>query len=898
MRSRGVVRYKLLTPSPLIGFAKHQVARLIDAGLENFTRRWTVGEATITAHCVKLFEDYVVSLTISGDAAAAPSIAYPISSPASTPFAFTSELPSYNADDAGVPNDLGTLPKVEPQRSVGLAAATFSDDPNAPANVVAVRDEALFRSCVPAIVANPKTEPLAPSMSLAMKLFNDRHGAALVGYGTARLTIKRPATGSLTNILNEYLDAGWTPIHFYKEKEIVAGVEREEIWALCRNGSFDSNRSDAQFEAAQPNIPYTGNFDKDRFPATDLVRTIVDPTNGKPIVPPGAWQAHSCVLLKARLADLYAHKAIPARTVDVALGSSITYMFWGRTFSLPITPTVGPDGVQAAGVVTVDNPQYKLVAALAGVVETVDNVKRFRGKVEVESFGVYRATWDVPIPKPSSEIPIPSSSVVDMSPHIAAAEAAYPGNASEYFRTRLDMAGKHKSALTVGVPFEKGELIDLREFMSQGKPEYAVMGDSTMYDQRASKNPDGAAEATLLTCKAWSGYFSGVFFSAIATRSASELHVPIIAMINFAETWGTLPKIVSKRWGRVTHAGAQLLNEGELALETETQDVSVVARTEHVRPSLRREHRGAIEDLGSLARQNDGRSTFTPSTKFRAMGLTEYRSSGEAGFEFYEAKVHAETGYIEKYPRLWSPFTLDYAMGRSYKGLEIEAPILRPGVPDSFGDFVGNLDMPVHSDVATLGAPGVGTIINEKYYFDKEGGIVTATDRLYIDTYEYPAPQPFYAPASSGGTPIGGNRRARYKAVAIYWPNLKDGKAGFCLLKLGPDEALIRIIYFFLPFTADGITKIKAYVDKLHAHSSAAVYNSFPVYRANIATLKGEADALYEQRQVPPPAEDFARLKARALETLRSSFEIVVNNFASPELMDVFVESAVILPRG
>jgi hypothetical protein len=46
----------------------------------------------------------------------------------------------------------------------------------------------------------------------------------------------------------------------------------------------------------------------------------------------------------------------------------------------------------------------------------------------------------------------------------------------------------------------------------------------------------------------------------------------------------------------------------------------------------------------------------------------------------------------------------------------------------------------------------------------------------------------------------------------------------------------------------------------------------------------------------PPSGTDMEGLKELAKRALRSSYEVMANNFASPELMDIFITSVVLIP--
>jgi hypothetical protein len=834
-----------------LGFARQRVRTLLDAGLtDGFTRAWRIGDAKIIARCVPVGDGFIARLSLAS--AAATPVAFPCPTVAHSPavqlppLSYTAAILPADASQTGVPNDLGSLAQDYdvPTRHLWVSEIELSDDPVAPANIEGVLDQALVRSCSVSVMLTDEPPQRPPASSeLFLRLFDQRHGPFLASYvGAALLLLKTP--DGLRGVFHEYLDVPWTPIFFWKRK--ASDGNSDEIWALCRCTSATGVPL-----SSDNAIPYTGDYSADRFAADDLIGAAVDPENNQPLAPPSTFEAAAFVFLAAPLLDLataleHADGTYMARqAVRAAIGSRVAFTFFGAEYGIDVlanrSEVAAADREMAPGtsrelslIHEFEDSTYRLAVQFTGALRKSETrALSFEGVAYVLDLGIKREKWTG-----STQLP-------DSSP------PAY------------GRAGIHALTRTVGVPFEKGVLIDARQILWTEKPDY-VTPRQVVYEQA----PVGSNFTERnLTCAVWADYFLGVFFWVFNTQRTLRQSGPpgsyASASHRIREAW---VQLVGVNGGlSVASSGA-----GDTVATVETVTAGPTTYTRQAAATLLRGHRGRLVALG---RMDDPAgavspaisiwSRFAPSDELIRLGLRE---------QLYPGVVHPDLRYFESLPD-----------GRYYRGQAIE-PTTAPEVPWVPQGFVGSIDS------RFVGETGVRSV----YVFDNErlsrAGVATA---VRLDAMDYPYPRPFLPPTSSGRAP--GATLPVYPAITLYWPNLKPGKHGFCLLKLAPDAQLVRAIYFLLSYDEPGFKALRAYIDKLYEHSLLAVYNSWRSYRLAIASLRDQATRMHGL-DAAARINEFDLLRSRAKDALRASYDVVANNFASPEIMDVFIESAVIIP--
>ncbi len=884
----------------LIALGKKQAKRLIASGLHTFTRTFL----GMTIRCVKVMNDFNVTILTT---ATSFSIAYRMGSEAIFPEVMYSTVlsisPAGNSSgstDFGVPADMNTLVQFSPVQKLRLTALDFSDAADKPINITPVNDVAIYRNArvttnISTHVAGAQHEPALPgSRSLFVKLFNDKHAAALVSYATAHLAIKRPA--GFERVFNTYINATWRPVYFWKET--VDGVE--DVWVLSQmqtNWDTLSGFTSNEFAVGDRNIPCTGDLDADRFETDDLTRNIVNVqvAGAVPLpkllsyhVNPPVWRSHPFMFMKAKLTDLHAHRTLPTGTIDIAKDAPIPLTFFDTTYMLPttgLTLFVLPGATPGffAGTIDFDNGAYHITAQLSGTEYTTEGgQRRVNMTYVVSTFGVYRPVWDNITAKPDADLTPPSSPL-----------ATWDGSIPQVnWRTHYDYNALVTQRETTGIPISSSKftLVDMRQYVWPSNPAY-VNNLSTIYQQQLTElggNRD--LETFTLTCKLWSDYFTGVFFSARAVHRDNVILIP-------PNGDGDFSTVVGGVWGRYT-SNIHSTNTGRV-IRTEIFNSSFAPSvfTQFFPAFFYRAARGVIESLGefvysSPASGSSGSSVmfpnqFVPNSKYLSLGITSWVPS--TANSIYNAKILPHVGYVEKFPPFWQPASLVSGnYGRYYKGVMLEAP----SIPVNSGfDYLRVSLSHFHLGPAWWSSQYDG-------YFDAHQNIAYVdVPRAAIDLYDNFVPANFYAPVEHGGTPVG-TLRASFRAVAIYYPNLKPNQHGYCLLKLGPDAFLMRLIYFFLLYSTNGLARFKTFTDLHFAHSASQVYLAFPAYKANVALMKSKVDGMLARVGTPnPPSEnDFTELRALALTTLRSSYTVMANNFAPPELMDLFINSVTIVP--
>lgn len=898
MRKEPNIRFVIRTTSPLIGLARAQARRLIDAGIDVFTREWVVDGVKISARCIKLFDQHVVTITGSGSQVAR-GIAHLMSRNNAFDYAGAFALPSTPAS-LSLANDnidyTGTVPPArDPPVNLFVENLSFTDEMTASANVApVVASSPIYRHCD---VSLGRTTSIPIGIELTRenlaRMFDERHGYVLRNIVKNRTSLlKTPA--SLRNLFQEYIACQLTPLHFWKDAD-------NEVWALCTPVRLDGLTVGTIMHTPHTFMPYTGNYDADRFSddaqfAELLAQRVVNITvNGifDSPTPTPVWEQWPFIFVKARLYDLYKAPDFHAKKkVDLAYGENFIFTVFGQEYSAVVNPAVT---ITEIGFVQdlkrYETGLYDFRLLFEGQKLTVDGRDRFVGKISVESFGFTQTTWKPAEPKPlgSCTPPLPS----------------------EGHRRIFDYTSESQTHTVTGTPFEGAEWLDVRASVYPDRP--AIISTITSPTLTAHPGPPTRS----LTVRMWDaspftgiGFHVGVSEITLTGGPGAQQKVDHI----FPDTkWGLItatavsstsghPKAIYDRiGGALEFTAIQQLNDVKLVRETRGQRV----------------HLGSMNrDYARHSAVNGLTYVFVPTEEMRALGLSEARFHDTLTEEFalYDGRVHVGAKYVEKAPPGWrSSNGFPGFPVRLYNGVTLhpQEPIVSAGhgQVNAVPYFASTTQMivltPSHERFTDYHAvddisptPGGEFGATSDYYEPDPFDFSSSAGRYHVDTMEYPFPSPFYPAEQDGGAPVDFTR-PRLAAVALYYPNLKPGQDGFCLLKLYPAPQFIRAIYFHMAFDATGIEAIKNHANKLRSFTAQPIFNPFPTYKAAIATLSSMADTLYLNRNnnPPPSAEQYAALKEQALVTLRASYEVLANNFAPRELIDVATTSLVIIPR-
>lgn len=926
-----MIRFKILSAgsNALLGFAKSQVRRIIEGGVDEFVRNWVVSGVTITARCMRLMGDHIVKLTMSGQVTLYSAL-YPMTSTqaaSSRPFSTDDYgyLLTLNNDNINYPNR-----PVSVDANMAVSGLTFSDGgtPDFSPNVTAVNSTRLYARCDVSYLRETlssghvygiKNVDNLVSREVISKLYEDRHGSILASLCNTNF-ITRPPAG--LGLFNEVTQLIWTPFYFFKENG--------DVYALCHctPGLADSNSGglgtplDPYHVTNSMNMPYTGQYDMDRFSTQELYYNAParfdDSAVG--IVPPLVTSQYGLILMKAKVYDLQTKGGFTdPRTVNATLGSGFTFSYLGHTHTFPINPPRAHDEwllLPPATQATVPEPSllqisnshqqiddgvYRLIYFYEGII-TEDG--KFQGTVNFVVYTVYRTGWDTPQQKTFIEAGSP------------------PVSSNYHFPSTYDYKSTSKTERTSGLyaPLDNCEYIDLRAFVWPAHPTYLRPNHGAdVFELLPYTDSFGDLKynSGFVDCRIyiWS-YFSGIRFNMAWNRSAVHVQTgPGISSVSYQQ-------LIESRYGQYSSgldfaaASANFISYDQISNQFPT------GVNRNFNQPLILNSQGQRYTLGTFNDDFPGPSiqhtiTYVPSGQFSALGLTEF-SAAQGGFDstpgYYFANVHPRTGYVEKFPAYttWE-FNVGNpllgSMGRMYNGtVVLEAEDLSHSTPSDNGR-----PLIIFGDEEWVNSiPFVGDQFHIDWYcnpstaFESQSNFHGDQTTFAIRMSEYPYAFKFYPDADKGGNIISipfAQARASLPMASIYYPNLRDGQDGFALLRVGPAAAWARLIYFLREYTVLGLPLLNGDINTLASFITQPIFLNFPVYATNITLFKTKCNDMYARRgQQPPPissgptSQEFKDLKVLALQMVRSSYEVYVNNFAPPELMDIIVGNMVVIP--
>lgn len=855
-----MIKFKILqNDNPaLIGFAKAQAKRLIGMiGViaNNFARELKVGSNTVKLRGIRSGADYIVRVWITGEAASFTAIAYPMTKTGFTTTPWYMSSTPFQVSGLG-PGGLGSIRAEESY--VTLTAISFPTDTVGTA-VTPVLDSTVHPRCVISVTRFSefsRLTSLGTSRETINRLFDHGHGNALASMATRIFTTKTPADQA--DVMNVYVDFTWTPVYFWKEGD--------DVWALCRCVELDADPYSSGTLGADL-IPCTGNYNQDRFPdyAAFLTylsdRATYTPVENEP--PATAWLQLPFIFMRAKVVDLVSRGGFhDPRSVDSAISGFVSFSVFGTTFSVPLTD------------ITADGEWNMSFTYITGVFEyTVRFIGRrflkngvtpwFTGTMAVESFKVERDVWSSPV----------------VTPDIA------------------DYTSTVERAQTTGTPFESYDFVDMRRQIDAA--DYYKLSARGYVIVSVDRSDPSVTVQRFRWTSLWSSYFNGVCFR---TYEIGNYIDPASPLSNFTRiyysTWGNFN-------GRTVSSSS-----GVERIRFDQNGMTYSNFVETSSYKLVRESMGVKVELGDLnidyvpTSSSMSASNFVPTTQMQALGLTEYRMwSALAPYAVYEGRLHYRSGYYEVRPILWAenaPMDVFYGIqGRYYKGQVVDTPTLREGNPTSYGLYGRHPSVMMENELLTL--LGGGGMITRN--------IEIASNRLDIseppssfgnfwpDTIDYPAPFPYYPSEADGGVVVG-STRVSLSVIAIYYPYLTPTVDGFCMLKLMPAASIAKVIYFHGQYNDEGLPAIKQHADVLNSYTTHALMNPYSAYKAAISTFAASVNTVYAKLGTtsPPTVSDYTNLQALALSLVRQSYEVMANNFAPPELMDLFDTSVILIP--
>lgn len=879
-----MIRFKLIRVDPgtehLVPVVKNNVRRLVMSGHTLFTRNFEFGN-NVTARARYFAGIATISLT---KLSTTTSVAYHMTKTgwSTTPYTLSSIPKSMNEEVDGFSFAHGSLEPIRPGGSTRFAALTtvVTTDEGAD-TVIAVNDSPIVARCAPSIgVSTQAPSGLTITTALLDRLYEDKHGAMLVSACTRRLTLRTPA--AFRWCFNEYVDAVWKPVTFWKEGN--------DIWALCmicdesQYFTGSGGATGITNPAARPDIlPCTGDFNVDRYSddaahAAFIANRASDTGPGHiDYWPPSLLSnQHPFIFLKAKVVDLFTlENILAAVTIQKSTASTYEFVVFGVTYSVPLSDlTVGDVDATVERVQGIGKFRVRFV----GVVQLVNSTPTFFGTATLVSFYVNRNVWTDVEQIPEGEITPP------LAPFYSPSTADY--------RAVVEMQ------YTEGIPFTAYTLIDLRADVAGGDRHQVIPGfafTSLAYDAAAEQYTYNSMFANV-----WPSYFNGVM---LRCSKYKEYFYPYRVLSETPEgsspAYARITELVQSSWMRYDRTGITTRSAKEVISYLNSGMISDYKV--HARTALIRESRGELADAGTFGydatSSGVGAHNFEPSTSAVGIGIDAYGS----GSPVYDGLFHPRTGFAEIRPWIWeSNYPINGVWGRpgkKYKSVVVQPYAKRADAPSSRNPVIE------YNTTPTGWVFGFGVTTRTSVYTDDSGNPTitgqASISRYWVDTMEYPAPEPWYLDESEGGPPdADAVTRTRLSVVSIYYPKLTSTTDGFCLIKLRPASNFVRVIYYHGEFNASGIALIKAWADRLLGFTIQPVFNPYPAYVAKISAFQIRASGILSRITLPPESaprpSEYEALRADALALVRESYEVLANNFASRALMD-FIDSTVII---